>query len=663
MTSFPIFERLRVRGYGLYPGDREDGLDLEFDPGLTLVLGANGLGKTTLVTMLYRLCTGPFEIPGLSGSAELGNQRLEARSLNRTQRRLFAARVMDDAASASATLSLRLGQGEIKVTRSLSSLTLEALEIDGETASPNEDAYQQAILRHGGLSSFGDWILLLQHLTFYFETRRALVWDPSAQRQILRILLLPASTGTNWRERERAILERDSRMRNLQSALTREERSFAATTELATSVDEVRGELAALEKLQEVDQSKLSALSETVISEEAARQDARLSGVKAEAAHESAYRDLERQQLLVIAATFPDHDDTARYLLGKLFSEHRCLACGNDAREAVTNLETRQRTGRCVICDTPLSPPPGTRSLTSRSIGRATKALSDAAARLDAVTAERAVAETNFDVLLHELQALQTAVADRDARLEELLKRLPPGEAELHERHDELAALRRRVEILKAELADERAGFVRFIGGVNRTIARHKDPIQQMFGSFAEGFLLENCELAWAPHKDRLGESGQSINFPFFELELGGASFPSPVRRHGPQQVSESQREFIDLAFRMTLMQAVGDEPSGTLVIDAPESSLDAVFVKRAADVLTRFSTSGPSNRLLITSNLIEGDLIPELLRRNGITSAKDSRVVDLLKLAAPTAATRELASDYSRVRRDLFARAKSLAR
>jgi len=39
-------------------------------------------------------------------------------------------------------------------------------------------------------------------------------------------------------------------------------------------------------------------------------------------------------------------------------------------------------------------------------------------------------------------------------------------------------------------------------------------------------------------------------------------------------------------------------------VIDAPESSLDAVFVTRAADVLTRFAADG-GNRLLITSNLI----------------------------------------------------------
>ncbi len=65
MTSFPIFNRLTVTAYGLYPGSKSSpNLDVTFQPGLTLILGANGLGKTTLVTMLYRMCTGPVEHTG-----------------------------------------------------------------------------------------------------------------------------------------------------------------------------------------------------------------------------------------------------------------------------------------------------------------------------------------------------------------------------------------------------------------------------------------------------------------------------------------------------------------------------------------------------------------------------------------------------------------------
>ena len=84
MIRFPIFESLDVEGYGMFPGRASrPGLHIALQPGLTLVLGANGLGKTTLVTLLYRMCTGPYEIPGLAGSAALGNRSLEATRLQR----------------------------------------------------------------------------------------------------------------------------------------------------------------------------------------------------------------------------------------------------------------------------------------------------------------------------------------------------------------------------------------------------------------------------------------------------------------------------------------------------------------------------------------------------------------------------------------------------
>lgn len=96
----------------------------------------------------------------------------------------------------------------------------------------------------------------------------------------------------------------------------------------------------------------------------------------------------------------------------------------------------------------------------------------------------------------------------------------------------------------------------------------------------------------------------------------------------------------------------------GSLVIDAPESSLDAVFVRRAADVLVRFAEHG-ENRLVVTSNLIDGDLIPSLLRRAKISSERDGRIVDLLRVAAPTAATKQLHGEYVEVRRALFVEAR----
>jgi hypothetical protein len=96
----------------------------------------------------------------------------------------------------------------------------------------------------------------------------------------------------------------------------------------------------------------------------------------------------------------------------------------------------------------------------------------------------------------------------------------------------------------------------------------------------------------------------------------------------------------------MALMQIAAWGGVGTLTIDAPESSLDAVFTRRAADVLGRFAENH-GNRLVLTSNLVEGQLIPSLIRPGLHQPDRKEPSVDLFKIAAPTAATRELKAEY----------------
>jgi hypothetical protein len=656
VIRLPLFEQLDVDGYGMYPGTpTRPGLHITFDPGLTLILGVNGLGKTTLVTILYRMCTGPYEISGLSSSPVLGSRSLEATKLTRWDQRVFATRVTDEAASASATLRFTIGSTTVEVTRRLSSLAVTRLRVDNVEVQATDDMFQEVVKDMCGLSAFGDWILILRYLVFYFEDRRALVWDPSAQAQILRLLLLPTNVASAWAAKERQVLELDSRVRNLQNALNREEGVERRARAKAKEGEAVAKELAQLDEALRPQVVELETVSQALPGAEEARQQARLRALTFEQEYDAARRDLEQLQLSRIAAAFPSGDETARYLISRLLSTDTCQTCGNVVPEVAASLAERIESSHCVICGSGLD---GARRSPRGRQGALTR-LTAEVERLEtaraASTQARGEAEATYEDLVGEFTRLDVAVARTRSAIAALVRRLPPDERSLREQSTEVSSLRGRLDRLRLELEGLRSEFEALVRRDMRTIAKHRDSIVAAFREFAEGFLFESSELKWAPHKSRVGQTGPLVDFPAFEFEMAGSDFPSPVRRAGPDQVSESQREFVDLAFRMTLMRVASETGSGSIVIDAPEASLDAVFSERAATVLVRFADPTLNNRVVVTSNLVDGQLIPRMLMEAGIDSASDRRFVDLLEMATPTRAVVELSREYESVRDRLF--------
>jgi energy-coupling factor transporter ATP-binding protein EcfA2 len=667
MINFPIFNKLDIEGYGLYPGTKSSpGLHFDFRPGLTLIVGANGLGKTTLITVLYRLLTGPNDIPGLVGRSELGNVDLEIRKIPASDRRIFADRVVGGAKTSTARVSLSIGEHSITIERILGNLELLSFEVDGEQEANDENSFQERISTMVGVWSFSDWILLLRHLVFYFEDRRSLVWDATAQRQLLRFLFLPATTAEKWTQSERAILELDSSVRNRQFSITRQEAELSQTEDRAKSGAEVRQELKALQQLQDADTKKRDSVNDALVSAEARRGSTRLRYIKAEQEREARYRELERSKLTAVEARFPAHSDTARYIVAQLLSEGDCLVCGTHVPKTAAELDRRIKHEQCVICGSDNAPREGHVSdvkVADRRVDKNLAALRKIEPDLAEARESLDAAEREYASLVEDAAKLDADVTKRSQRIDGLVRQLPPEEAELHKQREELSMMRTRLAKMRADLVKLRTAFSKFVEDESRALVNRSGAIKQSFDRYAEGFLLEQCTLIWSPHKARIGQGGELIEFPAFELDMTGTDFPSPVRRSGPEQVSESQREFIDLAFRMSLMEVAGSVGAGSLIIDAPESSLDAVFVSRAANVLARFAKPSKGNRLIITSNLVEGDLIPELLIASSPVKTRLSRLIDLFKVAEPTAAIRELSAEYRAVLSSIVRKVKKPAK
>ena len=112
----------------------------------------------------------------------------------------------------------------------------------------------------------------------------------------------------------------------------------------------------------------------------------------------------------------------------------------------------------------------------------------------------------------------------------------------------------------------------------------------------------------------------------------------------------------------------VGDEETEaaedpTAVVETPEASLDAAFIDRAGHMLGEFSASNPNNVLVASSNLNQTHMIPVLFgvfrdhekemlttRNTHFVQAdeRESRIINLLRLANATAALQIMAEQYA---------------
>ena len=660
MVNMPVLQSVFVWDYGLYPGlsKADEALEIDLSRGITLVLGANGIGKSTFVSLLFRMLTGPFDIPGADNDS-LGRANLEVRELTTRKKHYFADRVNDGAHDSIATLHFATGTHQFAVTRRLRDLSLvEATRTGGvETHYESESELQLGLAQSAGLGSFSDWVLLLRYVTFYQEDRRALIWDAAAQRQVLRPLFLPPDDSNAWVSKERRILQLDSERRNVSAVIFRTTAYLTKQQSKVSSSDEVMAEMRTLEQSHSELLVQTDSQSDVLVMTDEDRKGSRLEYLLAESALEDAKRSYEHVKLAHISNALPNQSSSARYILAQLISSGACVACGQIAAEYTKQIEHRLETALCPLCgQTQLDASQSdTTSLDDRRLG---EVLADLAQHLERVDATRLRADEDdlrYKDVLDRSRAGRYDLSRAEARLAELQEMLPQASVEMRERELEQGVLRKQLARIDAELAVLRMEFEGFIATMTVRILARAAELEQAFSRYASAFLMEENSLTYAPRAERVGQMGASVPFPHFGLTMSGNDFASPTARSSSDSVSESQREFIDLAFRMALVSVASSDAAGTLVIDSPDSSLDAVFEPKAAGVLNAYVASSALSKLVLTSNLSSGLFLPELVSGFREQGGGAPGLIDMFTVAAPTAAIRRLQPEYEAAKNELF--------
>ena len=653
MVRLPVLTELRVTDYELFPGDPPgSGITWSFQQGVTVIAGINGLGKTTLLMMILRSFTGPYDLTGHGALQSLSVTLPEKPvRLKAPHSGIFRRRVSDAAANARVTLSVRVGESVITIRRRLNNLWLEGLTIDERpvelpgTAAAREAAFQSRLTELIGLGSFVDVLLVLHHVILFYENRPGALWDTNAQRHLLRALCLDQDDARRVVELERQLQSADSRARNVHARITTtEQRSLDALRQEAEA-EGVHAVLSAELELLDAELLDAERLEGALQELDDERKRARLAYERAKIAREEADGAVERLKYTALLRHFPSMDDTTRLVLSRIMTDGRCIACNAPAREKQTELEQQVARGCCPICgaepdvqDNVVAPHEFDQARMVRERERAARAKREEAAQL----AELEEFAGRHSETLLQWESVRESIRAREEKNQRLRGRLSDTVTS-REYKNELASLRRDHDRWQALRMSHLRELRTLFAERRDVITAKSDELVEAFAELVEVLLVEEVRLVQVRVEPRYleapGASGDRVEVPAYAAEMAAATRPALTRRDDPSEVSESQRELIDLAFRLALVGVFGG--ASTFAMETPEASLDGISMERVGRALAEFA-SRDGNRLVVTSNLTNASIVTTMFEATEPEAGPASRlrrVLNLLRVAVPNRA------------------------
>jgi len=668
MPHFPIVEKLVVNRYELYPGESGGGISHQFQDGINVVLGINGLGKTTLLTMMLKNIVGPV---GLPGDGRLGSAKRTPRLWSRSY---FSARVQDSAADATSVLSFKLGDNAYRITRRLKDLSVVEFELNEEKVwDPTfenqqafEDAYRASVCTSGGYCDFFDFLLVCERLVFLIDQRTFAIWDEEAQAELIRVLFFDPSYQTKYIELFNEVVEADSTFRNARAALNKLERAVAREQRKKATATRTVGDLQKhLNNLQQQFADKAEEASK--IYEERLAKRNRLEELKQKKASLIIDRDSIVEEYL--SCILPNASDNLLFIIETSAENKRCLACGSEHRELITQLVQNSKSGTCPICGT------GNSAITTEhgadllraKLSESDELLSRYSEEITDATRGLAELDSKYRTIRPEAIRIEIEANQTEHDLSEAMKA-----AGFKEDEKKTSASRQQLEEFK-NILDSKAGELRALctDAITKIFDEGiGDKVRDEFNSFVTKFIPEASKISFIKTQRQVGQQAGSVPFPKFTVSMTSGTFRDVESiRTSSSDVSESQAILLDLAFRMALIKVAASKHNAMLVLDTPESSLDTVFMEFAGEELASLANDG--NRIIASSNLSRERLVPSMFgippwkrfeaaspetkqeMRGKIISRSEraNRVLDLLRLGAAGAALEQHRERYEEAR------------
>lgn len=626
--KLPQIEKVSLRRFSLYTANP----DAEFScgNGVLCLVGANGIGKSTLLSAINYCLTGMVSDPNRTfRSMEEYYTHTRGFTSNYFRGRIYGS----DEEDAEISLNFRLGEFNFEVRRGmfepeeLRGLTITKqcnneliLSTDEMSRSERNRAYVEHFVKFSNVSTFEEFAFL-QHFVFSFdEQRKTLFWNhPIMERVLYRTFGLKADMAKQVDTIRREIEKHDSDYRNRQWEATR----------LRRRINEIQAKMQASPGAQQTYEALIA--DHQALSERFDQESSRLREL------ENAIKDtnllLAKQSMRETAlrdeyAKFFDRSFNLRPplsehpLITQSISDKSCGLCGSDDAAALDAILAKSKKNTCPLCDSTLNQEPQTEEdmgrlkEIDRELAEAKHALRDVHHALKGLSAEESTVRSQWAASKEKLDEFNRL---NSATLEGLRVLLSQGNATAS-----LALYAEQFDALineKNEAYTQREKLKVQLQGIQRNLEESYLQVEKEFVSGFEELAHQFLGMPLSVQLDARETSG-----PKLIVSVRGTT------RREQQQLSESQRFFLDIALRMALTQHMSDPTSrGGMFIDTPEGSLDIAYEKRAGDMLALFASAG--HQIIMTANLNSSQLLLALARNCGHEKMQLCRMTDWAEL------------------------------
>ncbi|RLL51729.1 hypothetical protein D8Y20_08560 [Mariprofundus sp. EBB-1] len=617
MINFPVITNLSIDNYELYPGKDGNGLSHSFMPGVTVIAGVNGLGKTTLLNVLFRLLVGPSDWRANNTANGIGNIRHMLTGWK--NKKYFAERVMDEAHNSRVSATIKFGKDKIEIVRKLKDLSIVEFSHNDVPQSTDHNHYQNIVCGISNVGSFFDFYFVLKYLVFFLEDRTSSIWDKKAMDGILRILFYPRGEAKKFAELRDNIQIVDSDRRNFQAHASKLSKELLEALKKEGQGDSFGKELGSLSIQINAHLERKKELEGSIAQADVHRNEARQKHARAKLDLEEKQRNHQELQENYFSNLFPSIENIANYVLVNLDSGSGCLVCGSREIGLVEHIHRKIEDGKCPVCDTSSEHHENvipTQKIEAVRLDKVALEIEHKRETLKGLNEEISRISSDYDALLKEQLDVNQQLRSAQEKEALMQSKMPTSS-------DKIERLKRQVkdntETLNERLSNQRQleteskamlkiGFEKVKGIANE--------IETNFNNYIQSFLAEKCELRFQPMMDKVANDAERIEFPRFTIRMTSNTSPkSPQPRSDRNSVSESQAEFIDLAFRMALIKTVSTHSAAMMILETPEASLDSIFIGKAGMLLNGFADDGKGsgNRLIVSTNLNKEDMIPAL--------------------------------------------------